>query len=106
MARARDLKVDYLLQIDGSKVQAVESLLARARVCWGEVCYVGDDVVDLGVLKRVGVAVAVANGIDEVQAVADYVTRREGGHGAVREVVDLILRAQNRWSAVVRENSE
>ena len=73
---------------------------------WSEVCYVGDDVVDLGALSRAGVAVGVANAIDEVKAVADYVTEREGGHGAVREVIDMILKAQDRWTAVIKEHSE
>jgi 3-deoxy-D-manno-octulosonate 8-phosphate phosphatase (KDO 8-P phosphatase) len=104
--RAEDLKIDHLIQIDGSKVEAVEALLDRIGMAWGEVCYVGDDIVDLGVLGRAGVAVGVANAIEEVKAVVDYVTEREGGCGAVREVAELILKAQNRWSAVVEEHSQ
>jgi 3-deoxy-D-manno-octulosonate 8-phosphate phosphatase (KDO 8-P phosphatase) len=104
--RAEDLKIDHLIQIDGSKVEAVEALLDRSGVAWGEVCYVGDDIVDLGVLGRAGVAVGVANAIEEVKAVVDYVTEREGGRGAVREVAELILKAQNRWMALVQEHSQ
>jgi 3-deoxy-D-manno-octulosonate 8-phosphate phosphatase (KDO 8-P phosphatase) len=104
--RADDLKIDHLLQIDGSKVKAVEALLERTGRVWGEVCYVGDDIVDLGVLRKAGVSVGVANAIEEVKAIADYVTRRQGGQGAVREVVDLILKAQRRWTAVIREYSQ
>jgi 3-deoxy-D-manno-octulosonate 8-phosphate phosphatase (KDO 8-P phosphatase) len=104
--RAEDLKIDYLIQIDGSKVEAVAALLDRSGTSWGEVCYVGDDIVDLGVLQRVGVAVGVANAIDEVKAVADYVTERAGGYGAVREVIDLILKAQGRWAAMIQEHSQ
>jgi 3-deoxy-D-manno-octulosonate 8-phosphate phosphatase (KDO 8-P phosphatase) len=104
--RAEDLKIDYLIQIDGSKVEAVAALLDRTGTGWEAVCFVGDDIVDLGVLRRVGVAVGVANAIDEVKAVAHYVTEREGGRGAVREVVDLILKAQDRWAAMIQEHSQ
>jgi 3-deoxy-D-manno-octulosonate 8-phosphate phosphatase (KDO 8-P phosphatase) len=101
--RARDLKIDFLYQDNGSKVAAVEEILARATLGWDEVCYIGDDIVDLGVMKRVGVPVAVANAIEEARAKAAYVTRRPGGRGAVREVVELILKAQKKWTALVEE---
>lgn len=104
--RAEDLKIDFLIQIDGSKVAAVTELLERERIEWSEVCYMGDDIVDLGVLRRVGVAVGVANAIDEVKAVSHYVTARAGGNGAVREVVDLILKSQERWLDMVEEHSQ
>jgi 3-deoxy-D-manno-octulosonate 8-phosphate phosphatase (KDO 8-P phosphatase) len=103
--RAEELKIDFLHQDKGSKVAAAETILAQAGLSWVNVCYVGDDVVDLGALKRAGVAVAVANAIDEAKALADHVTQAEGGHGAVREVVGLILKAQNRWPRLVREYS-
>ena len=101
--RARELRIDFLRQEKGSKVSVVESLLAQTGFRWDEVCYVGDDVVDLGVLKRAGVAVAVANAVPEARAAADYVTRAAGGHGAVREVVELILKAQARWTRIMAE---
>jgi len=103
--RARELKIDFLRQQKGGKVDAVESLLAQTGFRWDEVCYVGDDIVDLGVLKRAGVAVAVADAVAEARAVADYVTGVGGGRGAVREVVELILKAQRRWPGVVAEHA-
>jgi 3-deoxy-D-manno-octulosonate 8-phosphate phosphatase (KDO 8-P phosphatase) len=103
--RAHDLKIDYLRQVDGDKVKVVDELLRESATTWAQLCYVGDDIVDLGVLRRAGVAVVVANGIDEAKALAHYVTRAPGGHGAVREVVDLILKAQGKWAALVREHS-
>ena len=103
--RADELKIDFLHQDKGSKVEAVEAILSRADLDWEDICYVGDDVVDLGALKRAGVAVAVANAIDEAKHLADYVTKAEGGRGAVREVVGLILRAQNKWERLVLEYS-
>jgi 3-deoxy-D-manno-octulosonate 8-phosphate phosphatase (KDO 8-P phosphatase) len=101
--RARELKIDFLRQEKGSKVSAVESLLAQTGFRWDEVCYVGDDIVDLGSLKRAGVAVAVANGVAEARALADYVTQAGGGRGAVREVAELILKAQHKWARIVAE---
>jgi len=103
--RADELKVDFLFQAKGSKVEAVESILEQTGFDWENVCYMGDDIVDLGALKRAGVAVAVANAIDEAKALADYVTRAEGGRGAVREVVGMILKAQNKWQKLVLEYS-
>ena len=99
--RAEELKVDYFFQAKGSKVEAIESILKKAQVEWEEICYIGDDVVDLGALRRAGVAVAVANAIEEARKMAHYVTKAHGGHGAVREVVRLILVAQNKWQEVI-----
>ena len=101
--RARELKIDFLRQEKGSKVCVVERLLAQTGFRWEEVCYMGDDIVDLGVLERAGVTVAVANGVAEARAAADYVTLAGGGRGAVREVIELILKAQNKWRRIVTE---
>lgn len=103
--RAEELKIDFLRQEKGDKVDVVRQLLSETGLSWGEVCYVGDDIVDLGVLKHAGVAVAVANGVAEVRAVADYITRSAGGHGAVREVIELILTAQQKWAPIVEQEA-
>jgi len=103
--RAKELKIDFLKQEKGSKVRVVESLLAKTGFRWDEVCYVGDDIVDLGVLNRAGVAVAVADAVAEARAAADYITSADGGHGAVREVVELILQAQNKWACILAEHA-
>ncbi|MDX1951966.1 MAG: HAD hydrolase family protein [Verrucomicrobiota bacterium] len=99
--RAMDLKVDYLKQSDGNKVKAVEELLKECDVNWEQVSYMGDDVVDLGVLRRAGLAVSVPNAIKEAQEAADLVTVKYGGQGAVREVTDIILKAQGHWEKIV-----
>jgi len=99
--RADELKIDYFFQAKGSKVEAVEAILKQAQLEWADICFMGDDVVDLGALKRAGVAIAVANAIDEAKHVAHYVTKAHGGHGAVREVVRLILVAQQKWQQVI-----
>jgi 3-deoxy-D-manno-octulosonate 8-phosphate phosphatase (KDO 8-P phosphatase) len=106
--RARELKVHFLIQQKDrhSKVAAVEKLLAREKLSWDEVCFVGDDIVDLGPLQRAGVAVAVANAVRETKTAAHLVTRAAGGRGAVREVVEMILHAQGKWDVFVAHYTE
>jgi 3-deoxy-D-manno-octulosonate 8-phosphate phosphatase (KDO 8-P phosphatase) len=104
--RAEELRIDFLSQDSGSKVAAADKILAAAGMNWGEVCYVGDDIVDLCLLRRAGVAVAVANAIDEAKALAHYVTAARGGHGAVREVATMILKAQDRWNGLVHQYTQ
>jgi len=102
-ARAAELEIDFLVQQGDrlSKTGAVERLLHQTRLDWDAVCFVGDDVVDLGPLTRAGLAVAVANAGREVKAAAHYVTRAAGGRGAVREVAEMILQAQGKWASIV-----
>jgi 3-deoxy-D-manno-octulosonate 8-phosphate phosphatase (KDO 8-P phosphatase) len=101
--RARELKIDFLVQQKDrlGKVAAVENILAREKLSWSEVCFMGDDVVDLGPLLRAGVGIAVANAVAEAKAAADFVTRATGGCGAVREVVEMILKAQGKWDPLI-----
>jgi 3-deoxy-D-manno-octulosonate 8-phosphate phosphatase (KDO 8-P phosphatase) len=103
--RADELKIDYFFQAKGSKVEAIQAILKEAQLGWDDICYIGDDVVDLGALKRAGVAVAVANAIDEARDLAHYVTKAHGGHGAVREAIRLILVAQDKWQSVIDQVS-
>ena len=103
--RATELKIDFLHQQDGNKVAGADAIVKRAGVSWGDVCFVGDDLVDLGVLRRAGFAVVVANAIDEAKALAHHVTKARGGEGAVRELAELILKAQNKWQRVVQNYS-
>ena len=101
--RAAELKIDFLIQQGDrtGKTGAVEKLLRRAKLDWDAVCFVGDDVVDLGPLQRAGFAVAVSDARPEVKAAAHFVTRAAGGRGAVREVAEMILKAQGKWDAIV-----
>jgi 3-deoxy-D-manno-octulosonate 8-phosphate phosphatase (KDO 8-P phosphatase) len=101
--RAKELKIDFLVQQGDklSKTGAVEKLLAREKLNWSEVCFVGDDVVDLGPLARAGFGVAVADARPEAKAAADFVTRAAGGRGAVREAVEMILQAQGKWEPII-----
>ena len=99
--RAAELRVPHLVQGRINKVEAAETILKKEQLAWADVCFIGDDIVDLGVMKRAGAAVAVANAIDEAKAVAHYVTKRAGGQGAVREVVQLLLAAQRKWDPLI-----
>lgn len=106
--RAEELKIDYLVQQGDSisKTAAVEQLLAREKMAWTETCFVGDDIIDLGPLTRAGLAVVVGDGVKEAKAAAHYVTESAGGHGAVRETVELILKAQGHWAGFQQKYTE
>jgi 3-deoxy-D-manno-octulosonate 8-phosphate phosphatase (KDO 8-P phosphatase) len=100
--RATELRVEEVLQVSGPrKAAAFGELLGRRGIAWDEVAFVGDDLADLPVLRRVGLPIAVANAVSDVKAVASYVTRAAGGHGAVREVVELLLRARGEWPGIL-----
>jgi 3-deoxy-D-manno-octulosonate 8-phosphate phosphatase (KDO 8-P phosphatase) len=100
--RARELGIAHVLQGIGDKVAAFERLAASLGVDAASCAFVGDDLPDLEVMRRCGLAVAVANAVDEVKAAAHYVTRARGGHGAVREFCELVLRARGGPAADAR----
>jgi 3-deoxy-D-manno-octulosonate 8-phosphate phosphatase (KDO 8-P phosphatase) len=100
--RADELRVTELLQVPGPrKAQAFEELLDRRGIGWDAVAFVGDDLADLPILRRVGLPIAVANAVAEVKQVAAYVTRAPGGHGAVREVIEALLQARGEWPDIL-----
>lgn len=98
--RARDLNITDVYQKVFNKKDVFEKILKKHKLSADETAFVGDDVVDIPVLKRVGFSVAVMDALDVVKKTADYVTRRNGGCGAVREVCDMILQAQGKWADV------
>lgn len=98
--RAADLGVKIVKQAPVNKIEMLSEVKQEHGLRDEEIAFVGDELVDLPVLRRVGYAVAVANAVPEVKAVAHYVTRRRGGDGAVREVVEQLLKAQGRWRKV------
>ena len=101
--RARDLKLEYVYQGIQDKLTVFEKILAEARLDAYEAAYVGDDVIDLPVMRNCGLAIAVANARQEVQREAHYVTIQPGGNGALRDAVEYILKAQGKWKGVVSE---
>jgi 3-deoxy-D-manno-octulosonate 8-phosphate phosphatase (KDO 8-P phosphatase) len=101
--RARDLKLEYLYMGQSFKMQAVREIMAKAGVTIEEVAFVGDDIIDLPVLRECGLAIAVANARPQVKAAAHFVTTLGGGHGAGREAVEFILEAKGILDRVIEE---
>jgi len=101
--RARDLKLEYVYQGIQDKLTVFEKILAEAGLDANEAAYVGDDVIDLPVMRNCGLAIAVANALAEVKAEAHYVTPHAGGDGALRDATEYILKAQGKWKQVVSE---
>ena len=99
--RARELGMHYVRQGTWDKIKDFEELLAEAGLDGREVAFVGDDVTDIPLMQRTGLSIAVADAVEETRAVAHYVTQLPGGFGAVREVTELILKAQGRWSELM-----
>lgn len=100
--RAADLGIAFVRQGALNKLEVFESLLTEAGVSPQDVAFVGDDVVDVPLMRRCMFAVAVADATEETRAAAHYVTTLPGGFGAVREVCELILKAQNRWDELMK----
>ncbi len=95
--RAKELHISVVRQGCVDKRTAYEELKAELKISDEEIAYIGDDIIDLPVMKRVGLPVAVADAVPEVRAVACIVAAHKGGRGAIRETVELILRAQGRF---------
>src|SRR6266568_5675701 len=101
--RARDLKLEYVYQGIQEKLGAFKEILKAENISAAEACFVGDDVIDLPVMWNCGLAIAVANARDEVKRDSHYVTKHSGGDGALRDAIEFILKAQNKWKKVVTE---
>jgi 3-deoxy-D-manno-octulosonate 8-phosphate phosphatase (KDO 8-P phosphatase) len=99
--RAAELGIDPVVQGADEKLPALNRILIETNLRPEQVCAVGDDLPDLPVLSRCGLAVAVADAVPEVKAIAHFVTNEPGGHGAIREVVEWLMRGQGSWAAVV-----
>ncbi|MBU1666049.1 MAG: HAD family hydrolase [Gammaproteobacteria bacterium] len=97
--RARNLGIVHLFQGADDKLEAFGKLLASVNLTPEQIAYMGDDVVDLPVLRRCGLAISVPDAPDEVKARSHYVTRAGAGHGAAREACEMIMRAQGTWAA-------
>ncbi|MDP3732667.1 MAG: HAD-IIIA family hydrolase [Candidatus Omnitrophota bacterium] len=99
--RARDMQVDRVYENISPKTAVLGKILKKYKANTEEVCFVGDDLVDLCLMKRVGLPIAVFNAAAEIKQAASYITLRHGGRGAVREVAELILKAQGKWEGLV-----
>ena len=92
--RARDLKLEFVYQGQAFKMKPIREIMEKEGVALDEICYVGDDVIDLPVMRNCGLAVAVGDAREQVKAEAHYVTPNRGGHGAGRDAVEFILAAK------------
>lgn len=99
--RARDMGVERVFENISVKSAVLDKILKKYKVDINEVCFVGDDLVDLCLMKKVGFPVAVCNASPEVRLAASYITLKEGGRGAVREIAELILKSQGKWEEVM-----
>jgi 3-deoxy-D-manno-octulosonate 8-phosphate phosphatase (KDO 8-P phosphatase) len=99
--RAREASMEFVVQGQPKKLESYKAILLRAGVTDEEVAYVGDDLPDLPLLQRAGLAVAVGDAVPEVKRAAHYVTTVDGGMGAIREVVELILKSQGKWKKAI-----
>jgi len=100
--RAEQLQIDHCLQDCLDKLPALEKLLQQLGLAAQQAAYIGDDLMDLPAIRHVGFGAAVANAIDEVKQSADYVTKPPGGSGAVREVIEYILKKTGRWPELMK----
>jgi 3-deoxy-D-manno-octulosonate 8-phosphate phosphatase (KDO 8-P phosphatase) len=99
--RARDLKIDYLFQGAENKSDVLDKILSESAFREEQIAYVGDDVIDLPIMRRCGLAIAVANARPQVKAIAHYETTSSGGRGAARDAVEYILQAQGTLERVI-----
>ena len=100
--RAKQCKFAYIYQGHTEKIPILEEIFAKSGLSRDEVAYIGDDFTDVVAMRRVAFSVATANARPEVKECAHYVTRADGGRGAVREVVEILLRAQGHWEDILR----
>ncbi len=103
LRRARDIGAVELRQNTIDKLTAFRQILKKYNFKNSNICSIGDDLLDLPLIKRAGLGVAVANACSEAKRAAHYITKQEGGKGAVREVIEIILRAQNKWHKLTRK---
>ena len=100
-ARAAELNIKYVKQSSKDKISDLETFLRKLECTSEEACFVGDDLGDLAVMQHVGYSIAVQNAVEEVKQLADWTTNKSGGAGAVREVVEHLMKANNSWGHCV-----
>jgi 3-deoxy-D-manno-octulosonate 8-phosphate phosphatase (KDO 8-P phosphatase) len=98
-----ELDIDYCLEGYKDKMAGLNKIVQKSGLTLEQMAYVGDDLPDLPVIRRVGFGIAVANAVDEVKQSADYVTKRKGGEGAVREIIEYILKKTGKWKGLMKK---
>jgi 3-deoxy-D-manno-octulosonate 8-phosphate phosphatase (KDO 8-P phosphatase) len=100
-ARAKDLEIAYLYERAHNKIEPFEEILKSEGMNDVDVCVIGDDVTDIPLLRRAGLSIVVSDCVQEARDYAHYITKNPGGRGAVREAAELILKAQDKWNALI-----
>jgi 3-deoxy-D-manno-octulosonate 8-phosphate phosphatase (KDO 8-P phosphatase) len=103
LRRAHEMKMEFIYMKIALKIPAYEEILAKAGVSDAEVAFIGDDLPDIPLLKRVGLAVAVGDAVADVKKVAHYTTKARAGRGAVREAIEVILRSRGNWEQLIEK---
>ena len=101
LRRAREMNMEFIYMKQPTKLPAYEEIIQKTGVCESAVGYIGDDLPDIPVMRRAGLAVAVGNAVPEVKKAAHYTTKTPAGHGAVRETVELILKSKGIWEEMI-----
>ncbi len=99
-ARFQELGADYYFEGIDDKISVAESILLDNRLSWKSVCYMGDDLPDIGLIKKAGLSMAPCDAVEEIRQNAHHICKRPGGHGAFREAVEFLLRRQEKWETV------
>ena len=99
--RAKDMRVEEYYEDVFPKTKVLDKILLKHSVTNDEICFIGDDLVDLSIMKAVGFPVAVANASEDIKAASSYITQKKGGRGAVRETAELILKTQGKWQKAI-----
>ncbi len=100
---AAELGIDIIRQGFERKLPTIREIMAQLQLQPAQVCYIGDDLTDLAAIQTMGFGVAVADAVTEVRNAAHYVTKLGGGQGAVREVIEFILKSKNRWADLIQK---
>jgi 3-deoxy-D-manno-octulosonate 8-phosphate phosphatase (KDO 8-P phosphatase) len=103
LRRAHEMKMEFIYMKQPVKMPAYEEILRKAGVSDSAVAYIGDDLPDVPLLRRAGLAIAVGNAVPEVKDAAHYTTKALAGHGAVREAIELVLKSKGVWKAIIEK---
>lgn len=103
LRRASEMKMEFIYMKQPLKMPAYEDVLRKAEASDSEIAFIGDDLPDIPLMRRAGLAAAVGDAVPEVKEVAHYTTRARAGHGAIREVVELILRSKGIWEEMIEK---
>ncbi|MFC1546796.1 KdsC family phosphatase [bacterium] len=100
--RSRELKIDYVIQGCLSKKQAIDFIVEKEKIDAEQIAYIGDDVVDIPALREAGLAVCPSDAVKEVKDVSDYISHVKGGEGVFRDIVEVVLKAKNKWQDAIK----